>query len=245
MAGYHFRAIEEPDLPEVGVFLEQQQEITSRDDPTQARPSTHDLRWLLVNPDRRDGIPLGETIREEDGKIAGMILSLPRMYRLGAKWLLGLAAGDFYVDASVRMQGFFMLRRFLATPGVEFCYANSCNRQSAPLWAKCGGVQVPESDVEYLFPFNLGPIAEELVIRKEWPKAVRGVVRAVGPLASLVGAPRIPANRFALEPCVDAERLAAIAERNRNPEFLQPEALRPLPPVVLRFRSAFAADRRF
>ena len=137
MAAYHFRAIEEPDLPEVSTFLRDQQEITSRDDPTQAGPSGDDLRWLLNNPDRRKGIPLGETLRTEDGRLAGMILSLPRMYRIGEKPMLGLAAGNLYVDASARMQGFFLLRRFFAMKGADFWYANSCNRNPA----RCGQVR--------------------------------------------------------------------------------------------------------
>jgi hypothetical protein len=70
------------------------------------------------------------------------------MYQLGSQRLLGRAGGNFYVDASARMQGFFMLRRFLGAPGFDFYYANSCNRQSAPLWAKCGALMVPDSDVE-------------------------------------------------------------------------------------------------
>ena len=223
MAGYAFKPIVEEDLPDVAAFLFEQREITSRTDWTQARPAEDDLRWLLQNPHLRSELNHGETLRGQEGKILGMILAVPRMYLLGDQRLLGLAGGNFYVDASVRLQGFFMLRRFLATQGVEFVYANSCNRQSAPLWVKLGAALVPESDVEYLFPFNLGPVAEEMAIRKEWPTAVQRVVRTLGPLASLVAAPRLPANRFRLESCVDVEHLAAIAARNRNPQWLQPE----------------------
>ncbi len=223
MAGYAFKPIVEEDLPDVAVFLYEQREITSSADWTQPRPQDDDLRWLLANPHLKPGLNHGETLRGPDGKVLGMILAIPRMYQLGDHWLLGLAAGNFYVDASVRLQGFFMLRRFLGTQGVEFCYANSCNRQSAPLWAKCGAAVVPESDVEYLFPFNLGPLAEEWAIRKEWPTTVRGALRTLGPLADMVAAPRCPVNRLSLERCVDVERLAAIADRNRNPKLLQPE----------------------
>ena len=223
MAGYVFKPIVEADLPDVAAFLFEQREITSRTDWTQPLPCDDDLRWLLHNPHLRPDLNHGETLRSSEGKILGMILAVPRMYQLGEERLLGLAAGNFYVDASVRMQGFFMLRRFLGSQGVEFVYANSCNRQSAPLWAKCGAVLVPESDVEYLFPFNLGPIAEELAIRKEWPTAVHRVLRTIGPLASLVAAPRCPVNRFRLESCIDVDRLAAIAERNRDRQWLQPE----------------------
>jgi hypothetical protein len=223
MAGYAFKPIVEEDLPDVAAFLFEQREITSRTDWTQARPVEDDLRWLLDNPHLRPELNHGETLRGPEGKIFGMILAVPRMYQLGDQRLLGLAAGNFYVDASVRLQGFFMLKRFLGTQGVEFCYANSCNRQSAPLWAKCGAALVPESDVEYLFPFNLGSLAEEWAIRKELPTAVHRVLRTIGPLASLVAAPRCPVNRFTLEKCLDLECLAAIAARNRNPQWLQPE----------------------
>jgi hypothetical protein len=121
------------------------------------------------------------------------------------------------------MQGFFMLRRFLATKGFDFVYANSCNRLSAPLWAKCGALMVPESEVEYILPFNLGPLAQELAIRKGWPPALARALRAAGPLATLIAGPRLPKNQLRVEPSKDVERMAEIAERNRNPAFLQPE----------------------
>ena len=226
MAAYHFQAIDEPDLSEVAVFLREQQEITSREDPTQARPGSDNLRWLLNNPHRREGIPLGETLRSEDGRILGMILAIPRMYRIGDKQSLGLAAGNFYVDSSARMQGFFILRRFLSIKGVDFWYANSCNRQSGPLWAKCGAGQVPESDVEYILPFRLGPIIQELSLRKGWPLPVIRLLGLLGPAATLVSAPRLPKKRFKIDYCVDLDRLSELSERFRKPDLLQPERSR-------------------
>jgi hypothetical protein len=142
---------------------------------------------------------------------------------LGDRRLLGLAAGNFFVDATARVQGFFLLRRFLNMQDADFWYANSCNRQSGSLWAKCGGIMVPESDVEYLFPFRFGPLAYELAIRKEWPQPLAGLLRAAGALTTLVAAPRRPKNRFSLEYCVDLERLAQIAECHRDPQLLQPD----------------------
>jgi hypothetical protein len=227
MAAFNFRSIAPEDLPDVAAFLYQQQEITSREDPTQARPSNDNLQWLLSNPHRSGGVALGDTIRDSEGKIFGMIIAVPRMYRLGAERRLGLAAGHFFIDASARMQGFFMLRRFLATPGFDFLYANSCNRQSGPLWAKCGAMMVLESDVEYLLPFRLGPLAEELAIRKQWHPAFARALKAAGPLATLVAGARLPKNQLKVEPCKDALRLAQIAERNLNPAFLQPERSAP------------------
>jgi hypothetical protein len=223
MAAYHFRLIEELDLPDVAAFLREQQEITSREDPTQARPSGDDLRWMLGNPHRREGIPLGETLRAEDGKIVGMIVAVPRLYRLGDKPLLGLAAGHFFVDAAARLQGFFILRRFMGMKGADFWYANSCNRQSGPVWAKCGAALVPESDVEYLFPFRLGPLIQEVALRKGWPAGVGRTLRALGPIATLAAAPRSRRGPFRIEYTIDFERISSISDRWRRPGLLQPE----------------------
>ena len=223
MPAFNFKSIAEQDLPEVAAFLYQQQEITSREDPTQARPSNDNLRWLVSNPHWSAELSLGDTLRDAEGTIRGMIVHVPRMYRLGSERLLGMAGGHWFIDASARMQGFLMIRRFLGTKGYDFIYANSANGQSGPVWAKCGAVMVLESDVEYILPFRLGPLAEELAIRKGWSPAVGRALRAAGPLATLFAGPRIPRNRLQVEPSKDVERLAEIAERNLNPAFLQPE----------------------
>ena len=149
---------------------------SSREDRTQARPTGDDLGWLRTPAPAR-GLPLA---LPADGRweAGGDDPRLPRLYKLGDRDLLGMAAGHFFVDASARMQGFFMLRHYFGIAGVDFWFANSCNRQSGPLWAKCGAVQVPESEVEYLFPFRLGPIAEELAIRKGVPNALASLARS-------------------------------------------------------------------
>ena len=79
MAGNHYKPITAEDLPEVAAFLNMQQEVTARDDPTQARPRGDSLRWLLDNPHLGQGRALGETIRTSDGKILGMILAAPAL----------------------------------------------------------------------------------------------------------------------------------------------------------------------
>src|SRR5271166_5651364 len=198
MAGYEFKPIGADDLPKVAAFLYAQQVVTSREDWTQARPQGDDLQWMTCNPDYLPEMPFGETLRAADGKIAGMILAVPRLYRLRDKTLVGLAAGDFFVDAAARMQGFFMLRRYFKLRHGDFWFANSCNRQSGPLWAKCGAILVPESDVEYLYPFKFGPLAEELSIRKQWPGAIKSLLGSLGPGADIIASLRIPGNRFQL-----------------------------------------------
>ncbi len=223
MASYAFKPIFEDDLPEVAAFLYEQQSATSREDWSQARPQGDDLQWMTCNPDHRPEMPFGETLRTADGKIAGMIIAVPRPYRLGDTTLVGLAAGDFYIDAAARMQGFFMLRRYFKLQHGDFWFANSCNRQSGPLWAKCGAMLVPESDVEYVFPLKLGPLAEELAIRKQWPGAVRRLLGSLGPGADIIAALRIPGNRFQISYCSDLEKLSELAARCRNPRLLQPD----------------------
>ena len=116
-----------------------------------------------------------------------------------------------------------MLRRFLNTPGFDFVYANSCNAQSGALWAKCGGLMVPESDVEYLLPITLGPLAEEWAIRRGWSMGLARALRTAGAPMNLITRMRLPATRLKVDYCVDFERLAAIAERCLNPRFLQAE----------------------
>jgi hypothetical protein len=222
VASYEFKPISEDDLPQVAKFLYEQQEINSRDDSTQARPLGDDLRWMLRNPDRPDGAALGDSLRGPDGQMAGMIIAVPRLYLLGDRKLIGLAAGHFYIESAARMQGFFMLRRFFKLPNVDFYFANSCNRQSAPLWAKCGALLVSESDVEYLYPFHFGPLAEEIAERKQLPKPVGALLKALGPGADLIAGLRTPRSRFRIEPTVDLEKLAGLAEHNRHPDLLQP-----------------------
>ena len=114
---------------------------------------------MTCNPDHRPEMPFGETLRTPDGKIAGMILAVPRLYLLGDKTLLGLAAGDFFIDAAARMQGFFMLRRYFKLSHGDFWFANSCNRQSGPLWAKCGCSWCPSRMSSTSIPSSWVPCA--------------------------------------------------------------------------------------
>jgi hypothetical protein len=227
MPGFEFKPIHEVDLPEVARFLRAQQEQAMREDPAHTYATGDDLRWLTRNPDRREGIPLGETLRAPDGTLVGMILSVPRVYRLGDQQLLGLAAGNFFVDRSARLQGFFMIRRFLSCQGVDFWFANSCNAQSGPLWAKCAAAQTPESDVEYLLPIRLGPLLQEVALRRSWPRAAVSLLGVLGPLATPLIAARRPRHGFRFERSTDWDRLAAIAERNRNPDLLEPARTAP------------------
>jgi hypothetical protein len=229
MAAFRTFPILESDLSEVSTFLGRSMNAmvaATRVDAIAgeqaARSSTwqDDLLWLVDNPARREDILLGEILRSEDGTLAGMILTIPWVYRLGDRRLLGLAAGNFFVDAEARMQGFFLFRRYLAARGVDFWYASSCNQQSGLLWAKSGGVQVENSDLEYLFIYQMGPLLEEAALRRRVPRRLAGSLRWAGPLAGLAAAPRRPKTSLSSETCEDWDRLEALAERCRDPERL-------------------------
>ncbi len=222
MAGLTFKPIHPEDLPEVAAFLHEQQEIASRDDLTQAAPDNNDLTGFQKDPDLSPGMSMGETLRDSEGKIRGMILGIPRMYRLGSQRLLGRAAGNFYVDASARLQGFFMLRRFLGAPGFDFYYANSCNRQSASL-GQVRRTNGPGVGCRVSLTFQTGPACRRMGEPQEMAPGGRGRPQGRRAPRHPGGRARRPKHQFTLEYCVDLERLAVIADRNRDPELLQPE----------------------
>jgi hypothetical protein len=239
MAGYEIQPMLENDLREVALFLDRSMAAMIAETRTQVATNGgrqsgeahdiphHDLTGFLKNPHRRQDFPIGEIIRSSDGAVVGMILTIPWIYRRGDQRLTGLAAGNFFVDPSARMQGFMLFRRYLKVPDINFWYASSCNAQSGALWSKSGAAQVPNSDFEYMYFFRLGPLMEELALRKGAPQAAAAALKLAGPIATLVGAPRRPRVRLRHEPCRDFERLAELAERHRDRNLLTCERSAP------------------
>jgi hypothetical protein len=228
MAGFQIQPLLEKDLAEVSAFLNRS--MTAMIAATRVSPLAREktgespsdawqdnLLWLVDNPARRPEIPLGMILRSPEGSVAGMILTIPWFYRLKDQRLLGLAAGSFFVDSVARLQGFFLFRRYLGIPGVDFWYASSCNQQSAAIWSKSNGIQVENSDVEYLVVFRMGPLIEEAALRRQVPRPLAKSLSWAGPLAGLATAVKRPRPRLVSEPCDDWERLATIAERCRDP----------------------------
>jgi hypothetical protein len=231
---YEIRPLTELDLAEVSAFLDRSMvALFGRQGPPGEEAPSHPVdvapgtvhRWLLDegNPARSEGIPPAEIIRSGTGAVVGMITYHAQVYRLGDRRLLGLGAGNFHVDPSARMQGFFLLRRYLNNPKADFCFATSCNANSGPLWVKCGAGQVPNSDREYLYVNRIGPVAQELALRKGLPNSLAASLRLVGPVAKLIIGPRRPRNRLTVQRSDDWDQLAAIAERNRDPARLTHE----------------------
>jgi hypothetical protein len=235
MAAYEIRPFDQESVPEIARFLFRSLETlersrgTSGDDaqlPVQGLKTTHDHRWLLDegNPARSDGIVAGEILRNGQGAVVGMLCYRPRLFRIGERQLLGLGASNFFVDPSARMQGFTLFRRYLNTDKADFCFSTTCNANSGPLWSKCGAAHVPDSNFVYVLVLRHAPLIEELAIRKGVPRILAAPVRLAGPPADLIlGRFRRRSCNLRIERCDDWERLAAIAERNRDRTRVTPE----------------------
>ena len=230
MPGFDIRTIEERDLPEVASFLQRSIAALRTPDVPHAAgvedtTSGTNFNWLLGgnNTAFDDRIPACEIVRNASSEVVGMLCYSPRYYRLGEGRFLGLGAHNFYVDTAARMQAFILFKRYMSHRAADFCYSTTCNANSGPLWKKMGASELPNSDAEFLIPLRAGPLLEEAAIMKGLPAFVRKSCRPLGSLADVVLQPRKRRGRLKVERALDWERLAAIAETNRDPSRLTPE----------------------
>src|SRR6516164_198341 len=83
----------ENDLQEVAAFIARE----SGKGPQQVEAH---LRWfLLENPARQKGIPLGWGLRGEHGELAGCLLSSPQDFRFRTQHVPLMGSTCFYVDS--------------------------------------------------------------------------------------------------------------------------------------------------
>ena len=221
--------VQQEDLPTLADFLAQRVNEEARDEvPSQGDGSSSGfvrrLRWrLLQNPARSAYPGLGDCIRAQDGRILGVHLQHPAWFFLGGRRLLGLCSGDFFVAPAARMQGFFLFRRFLNAPGVDFFYASSCNPGSSRLWKAVRGEMVPDSRYTWLVPLRWPSIAERFVLNRGAGALAAKLVRISAGLVSPVLALGRPKSSLRTYSCRDWEKLAALAEQHRRPDVLTPE----------------------
>jgi hypothetical protein len=220
---FEIASIRESHLPDVAAFL------ATSEAAREAKPDAADrsiesisrrLRWRLLENPARFSDDLGQCLRSATGAIVGVNLSFPCWFRLGDQRLRGLCGGSFFVEASARMQGFFLFRRFLKTAGADFVFATTCNASAGALWQKLGGRAVPDSDCRWALILNAAPMAEELALRKRAGKTVAAMSRMTGRLAGPLFAPGKRKPRASLRPCRDWDRLASLAAQNRDPSVL-------------------------
>jgi len=79
------------------------------------------------------------------------------------------------------------------------------------------------SDSEFLLVLRHGPVLQEMAIKRGVGRAFAATLLLAGPLVGLVMGPHRRRSRLKPEWCDDWERLAAIAEQNRDPSRLTPE----------------------
>jgi hypothetical protein len=225
MEALQITAIHEVDLPHVARFLASALDAYA---PASA-PWSVDvllarLRWRLgENTARPPELELGHCLRAADGRIGGVNLVFPGWFRVGNRRLLGLGSCSFFVEASARLQGFFLFRRFLQTPGVDFYFATTCNEASGALWRKLGGRPVPDSDGSATLLLRPGPVAEELALRRRSGRVLAAMAGSIVQLATPFLALPGRGSRLLLRPCRDWDLLAALAEQHREPERLTAE----------------------
>lgn len=226
MSGTRISPLTEDDVPAVTQFIWRSVDRLVQADGFPPRGSApHELEEerrfqarISGYPYFIDGLPRGWVLRDRSEALVGALLAFAWRFRLGEHRLLGLAAGPFFVDPDVRLQGFFMLRQLLNTQSVDLFYANTCNATAGALWTKLGGTAVPNSDVEYLVVFNPGPVAQEFALRRNAGEAVSSLAGIAGGMAAPLAWRRRSGLR--VEPTGDWERMAATAEQHRDRELL-------------------------
>ena len=227
MTALKIEAIKQDRLPQVAEYVTRSPAVVDDSGPALAATEAANLaklRWRLVdNPCRRHDEDMGLCLLDNAGRIKGILLQFPVRYRLDGQRLIGLASASFFVDPDVRLQGFFMFRRYLSTAGVDFYFATSCNDRSAALWDKVGASAVPDSDREFLLPLRSGPLVEELAVRRGLGRAGARVARWVGAAANPVLRTRLGRAYRDITPECDWDRLADLSDRNIAPGWLAVE----------------------
>src|SRR5262245_22918040 len=148
------------------------------------------LHWrLLDNPARIS--ELGLCLRSSEGMLLGILQYFPSWFVLGDQRWLGLGSGGFYVAPSARIQGFFMFRRYLRTPGVDFVFATTCNAASGQLFEKHGGEPVPGAHESFSLLLHAAAVAEEYALRGH----ARGVPPALARVAGHLATPLLRLGR--------------------------------------------------
>jgi len=230
MASFAFslKPLEEVDFPAAAEFLakyasaEAGAEVPGRvAELGEAAKRLSNLRWrLLQNPWREITAELGYVLVDNAGCIAGMLLIHPWRFRLGDRTLRAAGSGSFYVAPSARGLGFLLFKRLLKLSGLDFLFANTCNRQSGMLWAKFGAVPVPESDREFFLPLRSAPLLREALAQRGATRPLAWFAGLVGPTVDLMFSGRLGRRAVRIEPCEDWQELARIAELNRRRDHI-------------------------
>jgi hypothetical protein len=207
------------DLQHVARFLHRWRHTESRDSALpqalaeDSQSIEKRLRWLLIdNPAVYDTLCPGYWLRDRKGASRGLCLSFPAAFTANGQRMTGLGAGSFFVDTPARSMGFFLLRKYLASPGCSFFFTTTCNASSAALWQSIGARAVPGSDVEYVLPLQLDATIPAFLASRGYNKITRNLIRGLSRLANPAWrALTARSSKLRVEPCQDWEKLAALA----------------------------------
>ena len=201
-------------------------------DPAEVRPlpesplaTQQRLEWLVLrNPAAETGVGHSLCVRDAAGAVVGLLLAFPTVFVAGDTRLVGLGSGGFFVEAAARTLGFYLFKRYLASPGYAFYFSTTCNAASGRVWRAVGAVPLTESDREYVLPLRLGVLLPSFVAGRIAQPAMLGLARGLG--GALDRARRLvaePPAGLAVEPCRDWDKLAELARRHRRPGVFTPE----------------------
>jgi hypothetical protein len=221
-------------LPDVADFLLRWRENEPAPQPAIESPACVErrLRWLLVeNPAVTEGSPLGLCLRDESGVIRGINLAFPASFLAGDNRLRGLCSGSFFVEPAARSMGFYLFKKYLASPGYSFYFATTCNAASSALWASLGACSVPNSETEYILPLRLDVVIPAFVANRTSSRIASGLAQAAGWCANpVLRFFTRPSAGLIIEACQDWEKLSELSRRHRavnsvtmdrSPEYLR------------------------
>jgi len=176
--------IHEAELEELARFIASQ----SGGEPSQVDAR---LRWfLLENPAREPGAPLGHGLRAPSGELVGCILCVPQAFRFQQETFVLMGSSSFYVNERYRGSGGLIFLKYAELGRRWALFGTSANADAARLWKARGAVPIPDSDHELFGVVNWGPVVEEILARKTGQRnlsrlAGRGISRVVAPFARL------------------------------------------------------------
>lgn len=220
---FSIKAIEEGELDRIAAFFQEYRDAGESSitfGNSDAGEISARLRHRLArSPFRRADLPLGLCARNGTGEVTGALLIYPWRFLRGDGVFQGLGAGAFLVAPEVRMLGGLLFRRFLELDQGDFWYAATCNSKSAPLWIGSNCPGIPTSQDKHLFPLRLGSIAQEVWLRRGFPSSFGSLATGVGNLANPILRLLSAKSGLDVQKCDDWDRLAAIAEQNRDPRY--------------------------
>ena len=153
-------ALAETDLSEVSGFIARE---SGRE---QSQVEAH-LRWfLLENPARDSGSPLGFGLRSEKGDLVGCLLCSPQKFRFQQQQVPVMGSSCFYVNEAYRGSGALIFLKYSRLSDRWPLFGNSANAEAATLWKGRGAAPIPNSDRELIGVLQWSPVVEDLIYKK-------------------------------------------------------------------------------